>query len=122
MDSPEEISKKIQKAKTDSDPFPRDLESLDSRPEIKNLINILASISQQSNEEIINKYREKSFTVFKNVLSEVLNEEFTKISLEMKKLLKEQKHLEQVLFDGAKQASEIATKNLKEIKELMGLI
>ena len=122
MDSSEEISKKIQKAKTDSDPFPRDLESLDSRPEIKNLINILASISQQSNEEIINKYREKSFTVFKNVLSEVLNEEFTKISLEMRKLLKEQKYLEQVLFDGASQASEIATKNLKEIKELMGLI
>ena len=122
MDSPEEIAKKIQKAKTDSDPFPRDLESLDSRPEIKNLINILASVSQQTNEEIINKYREKSFTVFKNVLSEVLNEELTKISQEMRKLLKEQKYLEQVLFDGASQASEIATKNLKEIKELMGLI
>ena len=40
----------------------------------------------------------------------------------MRKLLKEQKYLEKVLFDGASQASEIATKNLKKIKELMGLI
>ena len=33
----------------------------------------------------------------------------------MRKLLKEQSYLEKVLFEGASEASEIATKNLKEI-------
>ena len=121
-DIPEDVIKKIQKARTDSDPFPKDLDNLDSRPEIKNLINILSSISGKTSDEIINQYKEKSFNVFKSVLSEALNDELTKISYEMRKLLKDHKYLKQVLSEGATQASEIAIENLNEIKKLMGLI
>ena len=44
-DNAVEIEKKIQKAKTDSHPFPELFQDLDGRPEIKNLINIFSALN-----------------------------------------------------------------------------
>ena len=86
-DDTEEIRKKIQKAKTDSLPFPSDSNNLESRPEIHNLLNIFSSISEKNIDVLINEYSGKDFKKFKEDLFEVINNKISVISSEMKKLL-----------------------------------
>ena len=103
-DEPEEISKKIQKAKTDSLPFPDKSQDLENRPEINNLMNIFSSISKKKISELINEYSGKDFKKFKEDLSDLINQEVSKVSLEMKKLLSDKVYLEDLLRKGAQEA------------------
>ena len=121
-DTPDEITKKIQKARTDSLPFPTDLESLDQRPEVKNLINIFLSLSDYSESKIFDLYGNKNFSSFKTDLVELINCELSKISVEMKKLLDDKKYLITVLKDGSEKANKISKENIFKVKDIMGLI
>ena len=121
-DTPDEITKKIQKARTDSLPFPTDLESLDQRPEVKNLINIFLSLSDYSESKIFDSYGNKNFSSFKTDLAELINCELSKISVEMKKLLDDKKYLITVLKDGSEKANKISKENIFKVKDIMGLI
>ena len=64
--------------------------------------------------------KEKQFSVFKEKLSEILIEKIDPISREIKKLLNDEKYLDEILFKGSEKANEIALKKIKEIKELVG--
>ena len=119
-DDPLEIEKKIKKAKTDSDPFPENIENLENRPEIKNLINIFSSLSDETIQKVISKYHDKDFTLFKKDLSGLVVEKISKISSEMQKLLKDTDYLDSILKDGSSRADEIARRNIKELKNTIG--
>ena len=119
-DDSEEIKKKIQKAKTDSEPFPSSLENLDDRPEIKNLINIFSSLKNNSPEETIAQYLSKDFKYFKEELSNLVIERISKISSEMQKLLKDYTYLDSILIEGGERANKIAETNIKELKKIIG--
>ena len=119
-DDSEEIKKKIQKAKTDSEPFPSSLENLDDRPEIKNLINIFSSLKNNSPEETIAQYLSKDFKYFKEELSNLVIERISKISSEMQKLLKDYTYLDSMLIEGGERANKIAETNIKELKKIIG--
>ena len=114
------IKKKIQKARTDSGPFPQSIEELENRPEINNLINIFSALNDEPPESVIFEYKEKDFKIFKSDLSDLVNEKISKISSEMKKLLKDQDYLESILRDGCQRANEIAKKNIEDLKNLIG--
>jgi tryptophanyl-tRNA synthetase len=114
------IKKKIQKARTDSGPFPQSIEELENRPEINNLINIFSALNDEPPESVIFQYKEKDFKIFKSDLSDLVNEKISKISSEMKKLLKDQDYLESILRDGCQRANEIAKKNIEDLKNLIG--
>ena len=118
-DNTDDIRKKIQKAKTDSLPFPDNSESLQSRPEINNLLNIFCSMSKMSMEKLIQEYSGKDFKKFKEDLFEIINNEVSKVSLEMQKLLSDKGYLENLLKEGAEEAREIANNNIREIKKLI---
>ena len=119
-DSGEEISKKIQKAKTDSLNFPKNETELEIRPEIKNLINIFSSISNVPIQKVLNDFQNRDFIFFKESLKEILNQKINSISLEMQKILKDETFLKDILKDGAEKANEIAGNNMKRIKDIMG--
>ncbi len=119
-DSSDTILKKIQKAKTDSLPFPNNLDELETRSEVSNLINIFSSISGLSKENIIKDYENKNFSVFKNDLCEILIEEISKISIKIKQLKDDRNFLESVLSDGKKEAQKLAESNMKSIKDIIG--
>jgi len=119
-DSADVIVKKIQKAKTDSDPFPLNHDQLTNRPEIKNLINIYSTMTDLSVDEIIKKFNEKDFKIFKNELSDVLVDKISKISVEMKKLLTDNIYLDSILKNGCEKAEKIANKNIRDLKSLIG--
>ena len=120
QDSSDLIYKKIQKSKTDSDPFPTSVVNLNDRPEISNLVGIYSTISKIPIEKVIDMYLEKSFSVFKKDLYEIVNNEIAVVSDKMNRLLDDETYLSKILRNGAEKASVIAERNLKEIREIIG--
>ena len=120
QDSSDLILKKIQKSKTDSDPFPTNVPNLNERAEIKNLVGIYSTIAKIETEKVIDIYAEKSFSIFKKDLYEIINDEISAVSEEMNRLLDDEGYLTKILINGAEEASLIAENNLKEIKKILG--
>ena len=119
-DNKEEILNKIKKAKTDPLPLPEELKNLTERPEAENLLGIYSSLKSQDLENSINEFSGKNFSEFKKRLSEALIDKIEPISKEIKKLLGDEKYLDSILLDGSNKADKIASKKIKEMKELVG--
>ena len=119
-DDKNEILNKIKKAKTDPLPLPGEIKNLVERPEAENLLGIYSSLKNQNLEKSIMEFNGKNFSEFKEKLSEVLIERIEPISKEIKKLLEDQKFLDSVLLEGSDKADKIASKKMKEMKELVG--
>ena len=115
-----EIINKIKKAKTDTMPMPNEEENLKNRPEALNLLEIYSSLSNQSIEKSQNEFSGKNFSDFKEKLSSLLVEKIEPISKEIKRLLNEEKHLDEILLEGSEKANEFASKKIKEIKKIIG--
>ena len=120
MDEKDKIINKIKKAKTDTLPMPSRVDELDRRPEAKNLIGIYSSLIGTTLENSIQEFSGKNFSDFKDVLSQVLVDKISPISIEIKKLLNEKDYLDQILLEGSKRANDIASKKIKKIKEIVG--
>ena len=121
-DNADEISKKIKKAKSDSEEIPDNLKSLEKKPEALNLINIYAEISKISSANVLNEMSGKEYSFLKTKLAELLINEITPVGKEIKKLLGDRSHLEKILKKGKEKANIIAEENLKNIREKVGLI
>ena len=119
-DEKDEIYNKIKKAKTDTMPMPRDIKDIDERPEAENLLGIYSSLKNQKLENSIEDFNGKQFSEFKEKLSELLIEKIEPISKEVKKLLNDEKYLDEILLKGSERADEIASKKIKKIKKLVG--
>ena len=115
------IIKKISKAKTDQFPIPESIGELDNRPEVKNLLNIFSSLSEEPILNILNNYSGKQFSDFKNDLSDLLINRLSSIRQELIKIDNDEGFLREVLNDGAIKAREKSEKNIKEIKKIIGL-
>ncbi len=117
-DAPEEIIKKIKKAKTDS---LAEIYYDEARPEIYNLLNIFSVALNKTPEELAKEYHTSGFGKFKNDLAESLVEKLRPIQENLSKIKQDKSYLEQVLNDGKNQAKEIAAKTKKEVFEIVGL-
>ncbi len=121
-DSPDEITKKIKKAKSDSEEIPDNLKSLEKKPEALNLINIFAEISKNNLENVLNEMSGKEYSFLKTKLADLIISEIGPVGKEIKKLLDDKSHLEKVLKKGKEKANIIAEENIKNIREKVGLI
>ncbi|MDA7576733.1 tryptophan--tRNA ligase [Candidatus Pelagibacter sp.] len=119
-DNKDQIINKIKKAKTDPMPMPSTLKDIDERLEAKNLLGIYASLTNSTLEKSIESFAGKNFFEFKKTLSEVLVDNISPISLEIKKLIEDQKYIDQILLQGVEKANLIATKKIERIKEIVG--
>ena len=119
-DSSDEIINKIRKAKTDPLPMPSNNEELGKRPEAKNLIGIYSSLTGLTFEKSINEFSGKNFSEFKEKLSQVLVEEISPISKEIKKLLNDRSFLDEILDEGYEKANKLASLKIKKIHEIVG--
>jgi tryptophanyl-tRNA synthetase len=121
-DSADEISKKIKKAKTDSQSI---IAYDETRKEIYNLLNIFASFTKKNPQEIALQYENLGYGKFKNDLAEVVISKLSPISNEIKKLLNDRIFLQQTvensLTQGREYAYEIAKKTCDEVYEIIGL-
>ena len=121
-DTTDEISKKIKKAKSDSESVPQSLKDLEKKPEALNLVNIYSELSKSSLDKVLNEMSGKEYSFLKTKLAELLINEITPVGKEIKKLLNDKPYLMQVLKKGQEKASIIAEENLKNIREKVGLI
>ena len=119
-DNKQEILNKIKKAKTDPLSLPLEVSGLAERPEAENLLGIYSSLKSQNLEKSISEFNGKNFSEFKEKLSEILIEKIEPISKEIKRLLNDENYLDTILLEGSEKAEKIASKKIKEIKELVG--
>ena len=64
----------------------------------------------------------KDFSKFKEALSDIIISSICPIGEEINKLKKDKLYLTKILQNGTHKASEIASKNLKEVKEIVGFV
>lgn len=121
-DDPDTIAKKIRKAKTDPQPLPETVDGLQSRPEADNLVGIYAALAESSKETVIGEFAGKAFSEFKPTLSELAVEKLAPINAEMKKLMADCGHVDQVLAQGAERARVIASKTMQDIRAIIGFV
>lgn len=121
-DSADEINKKIKKAKSDSEPIPNNLKSLEKKSEALNLLTIYSELSKNNLGDTLKEMAGKEYSFLKTKLAEIIISEITPIGKEIKKLLDDKTHLKQVLKKGSEKANIIAEENLKNIRDIVGLI
>ncbi|MEZ7813957.1 MAG: tryptophan--tRNA ligase [Paracoccaceae bacterium] len=116
------ISKKIRKAKTDSDPLPETIEGLKGRPEARNLVNIYAALADMTPEAVIGKYKGAQFGLFKPALVDLAVAKLEPISKEMQRLMKDPFEIDQILGKGAQKANAIARPVVDQVYDIIGMI
>ena len=121
-DSPDEIVKKIKKAKTDSLPIPDNLKNLQDKPESFNLVNIYSDLIEKTPEKVLDEIKGKEYSFLKNKLTDVLVDKICPLGEEIKKLMNDKTYLEKILKDGREKAGAMAQHNLKEIKNIVGFL
>ena len=119
-DSNDEISAKINKARSDSLAMPTSSDQLANRPEINNLITIYSSISNIEKDKVVALFANKEISSFKNELKEVVINLIEPISKEIQKIMNDKKYLQETLNNGSLKARERANKMILELNSVMG--
>lgn len=119
-DDADTIAKKIKKAKTDADPLPESIEGLSQRPEALNLVTIYAALAGISKQDALDRFVNKQFGQFKPELIDLAVAHLSPISQKMNELLSDVSEIDKFLHEGALNAREIASKQLKDINGIMG--
>lgn len=119
-DDADTIAKKIKKAKTDADPLPESIEGLSQRPEALNLITIYAALAGISKQDALDRFVNKQFGQFKPDLIDLAVAHLSPITQKMNELLSDVSEIDKFLHEGALNAREIASKQLKDINGIMG--
>ena len=116
------INLKIQKAKTDPHPLPSKKEELENRPETVNLLGIYSALKNEKFEKTMGEMAGKDFSNFKKLLAELVISEIEPISKKMNDYLKNKDYLKKILKEGTEKADYISSRNLLEIKKIIGLL
>jgi len=119
-DSNDDISNKINKAKSDSMNMPSSFDELTTRPEINNLITIYSSISNISKDKVIEMFANKEISYFKSEMKNIVISLVEPISSEIKKIRQDSDYLQDTLKEGSAKASERAHKTIKDVNKIMG--
>jgi tryptophanyl-tRNA synthetase len=119
LDSPDEIRKKISRAKTD---LGREVMfDVQNKPEVSNLITIYAQFSGQTIEQVQTAYEGQGYGAFKKDLAEVVVQVLEPIQSKYADI-RSSGEIRQILRDGAERAGAVAEATLRQVKEAMGFL
>ncbi|MEO0486192.1 MAG: tryptophan--tRNA ligase [Pseudomonadota bacterium] len=121
-DGPDDIAKKIRKAKTDPEPLPDTLAGLAERPEAKNLVNIYAALSGETAEQVVTQFAGQQFGAFKPALVDLAVDKLGPIGTEMQRYMADPAEIDRVLGQGAERARAIAAPILARTYEIVGMV
>src|SRR5690606_29467974 len=121
-DDPDEVMKKVKKAKTDPEPLPSEAAGLEGRPEALNLVSIYAALTDRTVEAVLAQHGGQGFGTFKPALAELLVETLRPITARFIGLLEDREALDAILARGAARAREIAAPTLASTYQALGLI
>jgi len=118
LDSPDLITKKIKKCKTD---LYTGLEwDNNDRTECTNLLTIYQSVTGKTKEEIAAEVSEMSWGSFKPILADAVVAHIEPIQKKYNEVIADEVYLNKVLADGQESADLVAEQTLKWAKDAMG--
>ena len=120
MDTPEANTKKIKSAATDAGREVKFDEK--EKPGISNLLTIHSSLSGRSISELENEFDGKGYGDFKGAVAEVVVEYLRPIRAKALELLEDEKHLTELLHQGADKARVVASSTLSDAYKNLGLV
>jgi tryptophanyl-tRNA synthetase len=121
-DDADTIAQKVRKAKTDPEPLPSEEKGLETRPEADNLVGIYAALTAKPKADVLKEFGGAQFSSFKNALVEVCVARLSPIAAEMRRLMADPGHVDQILIDGSDRARAIAHETMNKTKDIVGLI
>ena len=121
-DDADTISRKIRKAKTDTEPLPSEEGGLSSRPEADNLVGIYAALADISREQVIRDFGGQQFSQFKPALADLAVDKLAPIAAEMRRLIADPGHIDGVLKDGGERAGVIAEGTMRDVRDILGML
>ena len=120
LDTPEEITRKIKKCKTDS------VKGLEfdnpDRPECHNLLSLYQLLSQKTKTEVTAECQDMGWGQFKPLLTETTIAALQPIQEKYNSIIGDRSYLDSVLKDGATKASEVANQTLNKVKNALGFL
>ena len=119
-DEPEVILKKFKKAVTDSENVVKF--NPETKPGVSNLMQIYASITNKTMEEIEKEFEGSGYGNFKTTVAETVINHLKPIQEKYKMILNDKEYLEKIYTDGANRARELASKTLNEVKDKIGIL
>jgi tryptophanyl-tRNA synthetase len=120
IDTPEEIMKKVKKAVTDSEGIVKYDEK--NKPGISNLMEIYGIITKKTMAEIEKEFAGQGYGSFKVAVAEAIIKELESFRNKYNELIANPALLEDIYNKGAKKASEVASKTLKDVYDKLGII
>ena len=118
LDTPEIISKKIKRAKSDS--YVGLEFNNPERPESRNLLMIYSILSGKEISQCENDFSETGWGTFKKLITEQVIESLAPIQEKYKVLINDPHQLNNILIEGKERADDLAKKTLKRVKSKLG--
>lgn len=120
FDTPEDITKKIMSATTDSG---KDVKfNVTKKPGISNLLMIYSLLSHKTIQELEKEFTGKNYGEFKKALAEVVVNYLEPFRRKQKEFAAREMYVQEILRQGQIRAQKIAQETIKEVKEKMGLM
>jgi len=119
-DEPEVILKKFKKAVTDSenkvkfDP--------DNKPGVSNLMQIYASITGKTMDEIEKEFENKGYGDFKMTVANSVIDRLKPVQEKYKQILEDKEYLEKIYTKSAENARKTAAKTIENVKNKIGIL
>lgn len=121
-DTPDEIVRKIRRARTDAEPLPEAEAGLEGRPEARNLVEIYANLAGRTTVDVLAEFAGKGFGDFKPVLADLVVEALRPFNTRFAEYLADPGAIDAALQKGAERARDSARKTLNEVKEAVGFL
>jgi tryptophanyl-tRNA synthetase len=102
--------------------LPSEEKGLESRPEADNLVGIYAALAGISRQDVLRDFGGGQFSSFKNALVELCVAKLAPIASEMKRLVADPGHVDQILVDGADRARALADETMRATRDIVGFI
>jgi len=121
VDTAEDISRKIRKAKTDLlGDMPSDVEGLKGRPEVENLVGIYSALSGETVDSVLSQFGGQGFGVFKPALVDVTVAHLSPITARYREILADPAEIDRALAAGADRARAIAAPVMNDVRRIIG--
>jgi len=119
FDSPEDITKKIMSATTDSGKEVR--YNITKKPGISNLLTIYSLLIGKTTQELEKEFHKKTYSEFKKSLAEVVVNYLEPFRRKQKELMTREVYIQEILNKGRDRALTMAKITMQEVKDKMGL-
>jgi len=117
MDPPDVIMKKCKRAVTDSE---NEILYNDSKPGIKNLIDIYSSVTGKTADDVVKEFEGKGYGDFKSAVGESVGDCLKPIQDRCADLAKNKDYIDGIIKNNAEKANYYATKTLRKVQRKVG--